>query len=180
MTTSDDNPTQARVIFNDEERRTILGSILEDDDKSERREALVEMLLDLRQHLGEQGEGWQQVHLELHYLVDDLFKGSETYRLALELYEQRFSLRGGVSPAEVLRMVLDAQLSPTLRTEQEWPAQVPVPPDSPFLPEQYKKRLEVASAVILGTDTQRINCMHGCLSADDTTLAHILAILEEA
>ena len=48
MTTSDDDSTQARIIFNDEERNTVMQCILEVEDKSERREALVDMLIDLR------------------------------------------------------------------------------------------------------------------------------------
>jgi hypothetical protein len=178
MTTPDDDSTQGRIIFNDEERNTIMRSVFEADDKAERREALVELLIDLRQHIGEHGEGWQQVYLELHRLIEWLFKGSETYDLALELYEQRFHLRGGIEPSEVLRMVMDAHLSPTLRSESGWPVMVAAEPGSPFSPEHYKKRLEVAQAAILGIDTQRINCMHSCLKADAATLARVLSVLE--
>jgi hypothetical protein len=179
MTTSDDNPAQARVIFNDEERYVLLRSILEED-KSERREALVEMLLDLRQHLGQEGEGGRKVYLELHYLIEWLFRGSETYQLALELYEQRFNLKGGPGPAEVLRKVLDEQVGPTPRAEPERPRHTTAPPDLRFAPEPYRKWLEVASAVLLGIDARRLDGMHGCLSADDATLARILAVLEAA
>lgn len=178
MTTSDDNPTQARVIFSDEERPLIIRDILAHDDPTERRESLADVLIQLREHLGEQGEGWPQVSRELHLLLEETFKGSETYALALELYQQRYSLVGG-NPAEVLRMVLDEQLSPTPRGVHGWPVTVPASAGSRFTPEQYRKRLEVASAVILGTDPLRIDCMHGCLSADDGRLARILAILKE-
>ena len=177
MTTSNDDSAQGRSIFSGEERHVIMRSVLEADDLSERREALVELLIDLRQHLGEHGEGWQQIALELHRLIEWLFKGSETYELALELYEQRFSLRGG-NPAEVLRMILDEQLGPTPRTLQGWPVIKEL--GSRFSPDQYRKRLEVASAAIVGTDPQRIDCMHGCLKADEATLARILSLLEIA
>src|SRR5437868_3242524 len=111
MTTSNDDSTQAHSIFDDEERHALLRSLLKSDNSSERRETLVEFLLDLREHLGPQGEGWAQVYSELHHLIEWLFKGSETYALALELYEQRFHLRGGISSVEVLRLFLDEQLS---------------------------------------------------------------------
>jgi hypothetical protein len=179
MTTSNDDSTQERIIYNDEERNTVMRSVFEADDKAERREALVELLIDLRQHIGEHGEGWQRVYLELHRLVEWLFKGSETYDLALELYEQRFHVRGGIEPSEVLRMVMDKYLSPPPPSESGWLATVVAESGSRFSPEQYKKRLEVASAAIFGTDAQRIDCMHGCLSADTATLLHILKVLDE-
>src|SRR5438270_6506575 len=143
MTTSNDDSTQGRIIFNDEERHAVMRSLIKADDEAERREVLAELLLDLRQRLGEHGEGWQKVYRELHHLIEWLFKGSETYALALELYEQRFSLPSG-NPAEVLRMILDEQLSPTPRTEQGWPVPIMNELGSQYSPEQYKKRLEVA------------------------------------
>jgi len=179
MTSSDDNPTQGRDIFLEEERPLIIRDIIEDDQPLERREALAVLLIQLRDRLGQHGEGWSLVSGELQRLLEETFKGSETYVLALELYEQRFSLRGYADPAEVLRMILDQQLSPTPRTDQGWPALVLKESGSRFSPEQYKKRLEVAGTAILGTDAQRIDCMHGCLKADDATLARILSILEE-
>jgi hypothetical protein len=179
MTTSDDNPTQGPIIFNDEERPLLIKDIIEDEQPAERREALAVLLIQLREHIGENGEGWPLVSDELHRLLEETFKGSETYALALELYEQRFSLRGSASPAEILRMILDQQLSPTPRSDQGWPVPVLTHPGSRFSPEQYQKRLEVAGVAILGTDAQRIDCMHGCLKADAATLARILSILEE-
>jgi len=173
MTTSNDDSTQGRIIFSDEERHAVMRSIIKADDESERREVLAELLLDLRQHLGEHGEGWPQLSLELHRLVEWLFQGSETYALALELYEQRFSLPSG-NPAEILRMILDEQLSPTPRPQPAWPQPATSGAASRFSPEQYRKRLEVASAAILGTDPQRIDCMHGCLKADEAMLARLL------
>ncbi|MEN3332264.1 MAG: hypothetical protein V7641_1629 [Blastocatellia bacterium] len=177
MTSSDDNPTQAPIIFNDEERPLLIKDIIEDNQPSERREALAILLIQLREHLSE--AGWPLVSRELHLLLEETFKGSETYALALELYEQRFSLRGSDRPAEVLRMVLDEQLSPTPRSDQGWPVPVLTHQGSRFSPEQYQKRLEVAGVAILGTTPQRIDCMHGCLKADAATLARILSILEE-
>lgn len=179
MTASDDNPTQGRDLFLEEERPLIIKDIIEDDRPAERREAFADLLVQLRDRLGQQGEGWPSVSHELHCLLEETFKGSETYGLALELYKQRFSLRGCVGPAEVLRMVLDQQLSPTPRTDQGWPVPVLKQPGSLFSPEQYQKRLEVAGVAILGTDAARIDCMHGCLKADAATLARILGILEE-
>lgn len=178
MTTSNDDSPQGRGIFSDEERDTIMRGVLEDTQQSVRREALVELFIDLRQHLGEQGEGWQRISLELHRLVEWLFRGSESYELALELYEQRFNLRGG-NPAEILRLLLDEQLSPTRRAEAGWPQLVLKGPGLRYSPEQYRKRLEVATAAILGTDAQRIDCMHGCLKADDETLARVSGVLGE-
>ena len=110
MTTSNDDSPQGRGIFSDEERQVVMSALFEGKDESERREALVELLIDLRQRLGEHGEGWRQVSDELHRLIEWLFNGSETYEAALELYERRFSLRGG-NPAAVLRQVLDDQLN---------------------------------------------------------------------
>src|SRR5207302_1925323 len=97
----------------------LIKDILQHHNPSERREWLAVMLIQLREHLGEHGEGWPQVSGELHRLLEETFKGSETYALALELYERRFSLTGHGDPAEVLRLVLDEQFSPT-RTDQEW------------------------------------------------------------
>ena len=121
MTASNDDSPQGRGIFSDEERQVVMRAIFEGEDESERREAFAELLIDLRQRLGEHGDGWQQVSDELHRLVEWLFNGSETYRLALELYERRFSLPAG-SPATVLREVLDEQLNPSSRAEQGEPA----------------------------------------------------------
>ncbi|MFL6214824.1 MAG: hypothetical protein ACJ74J_13150 [Blastocatellia bacterium] len=121
MTASNDDSPQGRGIFSDEERQVVMRSICEGGDESERREAFAELLIDLRQRLGEHGEGWQQVSDELHRLVEWLFNGSEAYTLALELYERRFSLPAG-SPATVLREVLDEQLDPSSRAEQKEPA----------------------------------------------------------
>jgi hypothetical protein len=178
MTTPNDDSMQGRGIFSDEERQVIMREALADEDESKRREALVDLLLDLQQGFGEDGEGWPRVSLELHRLVEWLFKGSETYELALELYQRRFSLRSVRHPAEVLRLVLDEQLSPRPQDEQALPAAIPAEDESRFSPEQYRKRLEVASAAILGTDAQRINCMHGCLRADAATLAQVQSLLE--
>jgi len=179
MTTPNDDPSQARIIFNDEERPLLIRDILEANTPAERREWLAVILIQLRGHLGEHGEGWSQVSRELHRLLEETFKGSETYHLALELYERRFSLTGGGDPAEVLRLFLDEQLSPR-RTADEWPlAVVPLPP-ARFSPEQYRKRLEVASAAILGIEPRRIDGMHGCLKADEATLVRVLNVLEEA
>jgi len=180
MTTSNDESTQGQGIFSDEERQVIMREALEDEDESERREALVDMLIDLQQGFGESGEGWSRVSLELHRLVEWLFKGSETYELALELYEQRFNLRSVGHPAEVLRLVLDEQLTPRSLDKQALPAAIPTQDESQFSPEQYRKRLEVASAAILGTDAQRVDCMHGCLGADASTLTQVLSLLERA
>jgi|SRR5205085_592007 len=179
MTTSNDDSTQGRVIFNDEERPLLIRDILSADTPADRREWLAVMLIQLREHLGEHGQGWPQVSRELHCLLEETFKGSETYHLALELYERRFSLTGGGDPAEVLRLFLDQQLSPT-RTDEEWPLAVVAQPAARFSPEQYRKRLEVASAAILGTESQRIDGMHGCLKADEATLARVLNLLETA
>ncbi|HKP10904.1 MAG TPA: hypothetical protein VJZ91_02300 [Blastocatellia bacterium] len=180
MTTSNDDSTQGRGIFRDEERQVVMRDALEHEDQDERREALVDLLQELSQRLGEHGEGWQQVSVELHRLVEWLFKGSETYELALELYERRFSLVGARGPAEVLRMVLDEQLKPRPHGEQALPAvtQTETEAGSRFSPEQYRKRLEVASAAILGTDVRRIDCMHGCLTADAATLTRALSLLK--
>jgi hypothetical protein len=178
MTTSDDNSTQARVIFMDEDRPAIIRDILAHDDFAERRESLAEVLIQLREHLGQQGEGWPQVSRELHLLLEETFKGSETYDLALELYQLRHSLVGG-NPAEVLRMVMDEQLSPPPRGVRGGPVAVPPAAGLRFTPEQYQKRLEVARAAILGTDIRRIDGMHGCLLVDDERLARILTLLEE-
>ena len=180
MTTSNDDSTQGQGIFSDEERQVIMREALEDEDESQRREALVDVLLDLQQGFGEGGEGWPRVSLELHRLVEWLFKGSETYELALELYEWRFSLRSVRHPAEVLRLVLDEQLAPLPRVEPALPVSLPTQDESRFSPEQYRKRLEVASAAILGTDARRIDCMHGCLGANASTLTQVLSLLEGA
>jgi hypothetical protein len=179
MTTSDDDSTQGRSIFSDEERNVVMRCILEEANLSERREAFVEMLIDLRQHFGDGGEGWQQVDVELHRLIEWLFKGSETYELALEIYDRRFHVRGGFELATLLRMLIAERLSPAPRADQVAPLTVVAEWDSPVLREAAWKRLEVASAAIMGTDTQRIDCMHGCLKADDATLARILSVLEE-
>jgi hypothetical protein len=121
MTTSNDDSPQGRGIFSAEERQVVMHAIFAGSDEAERREAFAEMLIDLRQRLGEHGEGWQQVSDELHRLIEWLFNGSETYEAALELYERRFSLRGG-SPAAVLRKVLDEQTNPVSRADEEKPA----------------------------------------------------------
>jgi hypothetical protein len=118
MTASNDDSLQGRGIFSDEERHAIMRAIFEGENGAERREACAELLIDLRQRLGERGEGWQQVSDELHRLIAWLFNGSETYELALQLYEQRFNLRGG-SPAAVLRAALDEQLAPSPPAEQQ-------------------------------------------------------------
>ncbi|HKQ07872.1 MAG TPA: hypothetical protein VJ464_22280 [Blastocatellia bacterium] len=178
MTTSNDDSTQERVIFNDDERPLLIRDILNAESPAERREWLAVMLIQLREHLGQHGEGWPQVSRELHRLLEETFKGSETYHLALELYERRFSLTGGGDPAEVLRLFLDQQLSPK-DTAEEWPLAVVAQPAARFSPEQYRKRLEVASAAIIGTDPRRIDGMHGCLKADEATLARVVNILEE-
>ena len=112
MTTSDDNSAQEINIFSDDERPLIVGDILESDNPSERREALAVLLIQLRERLGEQGEGWPQVSRELDRLLEENFKGSETYRLAFELYRRRFSVIGLRDLAEVMRQLLDEQLSP--------------------------------------------------------------------
>ncbi|HKQ09242.1 MAG TPA: hypothetical protein VJ464_29235 [Blastocatellia bacterium] len=179
MTTSNDDSAQGRVIFNDEERPLLIRDILNADTSSDRREWLAVMLIQLREHLGEHGEGWSQVSRELHRLLEETFKGSETYHLSLELYERRFSLTGGGDPAEVLRLFLDQQLSPK-NTAEEWPLAVVAQPADRFSPEQYRKRLEVASAAIIGTEPRRIDGMHGCLKADEAILAHVLSLLEGA
>ena len=98
-----------------------MQAIFAGSDETERREAFAEMLIDLRQRLGDHGEGWQQVSDELHRLIEWLFNGSETYAVALELYERRFSLHGG-NPAAVLRTVLDEQMSPISPAEEDEPA----------------------------------------------------------
>jgi hypothetical protein len=121
MTTSNDDSPQERGIFSDEERQVVMHAIFAGTDEAERREAFAEMLIDLRQRLGEHGEGWQQVSDELHYLIEWLFKGSETYELALELYERRFSLVGLPGPAAALRQVLDEQLKPKPQDEPASP-----------------------------------------------------------
>src|SRR5581483_198641 len=135
MTTSNDDSTQERVIFNDDERPLLIRDILNAESPAERREWLAVMLIQLREHLGQHGEGWPQVSRELHRLLEETFKGSETYHLALELYER---------------------LSPR-RTADEWPLAVVAQPPTRFSSEQYRKRLEVASAAIIGTEPQRID-----------------------
>ena len=112
MTTTDDNFAQEINIFSDDERPFIVGDILESDNPSERREALAVLLIQLRERLGEQGEGWPQVSRELDRLLEENFKGSETYGLAFELYRRRFSVIGLRDPAAVMRQLLDEQLSP--------------------------------------------------------------------
>ena len=124
MTASNDDSSQGRGIFSDEERQVVMQAIFAGEDEAERREAFAELLIDLRQRLGQQGEGWQQVSDELRRLIEWLFNGSQTYELALQLYEQRFSLHGG-SPATVLREVLDEQLKPRPHDEQALPAAMP-------------------------------------------------------
>ena len=121
MTASNDDSPQGRGIFSDEERQTVMRAIFAGEDEAERREAFAELLIDLRQRLGQGGEGWQQVSDELRRLVEWLFNGSETYELALELYAQRFNLRGG-NPASVLRTVLDEQLNESSHSEQGEPS----------------------------------------------------------
>ena len=180
MTTPNDDSAQGQGIFSDEERQIIMRAALEDEDESQRREALVDLVLALQKGFGEDGEGWPRVSVELNRLVEWLFKGSETYELALELYEQRFGLRGVRHPAEVLRMALDKQLSPRPQGEQALPATMPTPDESRFSSEQYRKRLEIASTAILGTDARRVDCMHGCLGADAATLTQVLSLLEGA
>ena len=124
MTASNDDFSQGRGIFSDEERQVVMQAIFAGEDEAERREAFAELLIDLRQRLGQQGEGWPQVSDELRRLIEWLFNGSQTYELALQLYEQRFSLHGG-SPATVLRTVLDEQVNPGSRAEQGEPMAEP-------------------------------------------------------
>ena len=119
MTTPDDNSAQASKLFSDEERPLIVGDILESDSPSERREALAVLLIQLRERLGEQGEGLPHVSRELDRLLEETFKGSETYRLAFELYTRRFALIGLRDPAELLRQLLDEQLNPPPHNDGE-------------------------------------------------------------
>jgi hypothetical protein len=112
MTTPEDNTAQAPNLFSDDERPVIVSEVLESDNPSERREAFAVLLIQLRERLGEQGEGWPHVARELDRLLEETFKNSETYQLAFELYTRRFSLIGLREPAEVLRQLLDEQLSP--------------------------------------------------------------------
>jgi len=112
MTTPDDNSTQEPNLFSDDERPLIVSEVFERDNLSERREAFAALLIQLRERLGEQGEGWPQVAGELERLLEETFKNSETYHLALALYTRRFSLIGLREPAEVMRQLLDEQLSP--------------------------------------------------------------------
>lgn len=120
MTASNDDSPQGRGIFSDEERQTVMRAIFAGEDEAERREAFAELLIDLRQRLGQHGEGWLQVSVELHRLVEWLFNGSETYELALEIYEQRFNLCGG-NPTAILRAVLDEQLKARSHSEPAEP-----------------------------------------------------------
>lgn len=124
MTASNDDFPQGQGIFSDDERQVVMRAIFEGENDLERREACAELLIDLRQQLGEHGEGWRQVSDELHRLVAWLFNGSPTYDLALQLYEQRFNLHGG-SPAAVLQAVLDEQLTPSAPVEQAEPPAAP-------------------------------------------------------
>ena len=112
MTTPDDNSAQEPNLFSDDERPLIVSEVLERDNPSERREAFAVLLIQLRERLGEQGEGWPHVARELERLLEETFKNSETYHLAFALYTRRFSLIGLREPAEIMRQLLDEQLSP--------------------------------------------------------------------
>jgi len=112
MTTSDDNPVQAPDPFSDEDRPLMVTASLESGNPAEQREAFADLLVRLRGRLREQGEMLPHVSREVDRLLEETFKGSDTYRLAFELYTRRFSLVGLRDPAEVIRRLLDEQLSP--------------------------------------------------------------------
>lgn len=93
------------IWVDDEERRAILHSIFAADSENRRIENLADLLVTLREEMAEPAAA-HKVAVEIDNLIELLFLRSEAYALALELYGGRYEIKGGGTPAEILRGVI--------------------------------------------------------------------------
>ena len=114
-TTQDDQgdhptaPTDVHYLFsNSEDLDAVISGIVDADDEQEACNNLADLLISLREALGDPAHLDSAALLsKIDSLIEKTFRGSELYEMALELYRQRYHTIGGKPPVDVLRAALE-------------------------------------------------------------------------
>lgn len=114
------------AVLNKQEREIFIQAVT-GMDANERTDQLANFIISLLMRLRED-EGAQHVQTELELTIEELFKRSDAFCLALDLYAGRFQLRSGKVEVvtrdleTILRTVIDAKLRDPQPPQDETPA----------------------------------------------------------
>ena len=101
MTPQESQENQAKLFMDDESRLVRIEGVT-----GEAREWLADLFIVLRRGFTKEGCGPLVVQAELDRFIELLFRDSEAYRLALQLYAGRYETIACKDAAEILRQVI--------------------------------------------------------------------------
>jgi hypothetical protein len=122
-----DSENYLAAVLNKQEREIFIQAVT-GLDANDRNEQLANFIISLLDEIQQEPYGAQHVQTELELTIEELFKRSDAFCLALDLYAGRFQLRGGKVEVvtrdleTILRTVIDEKLrdpEPTPEVEQQ-------------------------------------------------------------